>query len=78
MWINSEIASGWGALVYGMIKTWIGDFCWDSWTEERRLRGMAKLEGRLYGDFWQILEDIDEQVMKSVSAYDVQFGARPL
>lgn len=29
---------------------------------------MAKLEGRLYGDFWQILEDIDEQVMKSVSA----------
>ena len=51
-----------------MIKTWIGDFCWDSWTEERGLRGMAKLEGRLYGDFWQILEDIDEQVMKSVSA----------
>lgn len=29
---------------------------------------MAKLEGRLYGDFWQILEEIDQLVMKSVSA----------
>ncbi len=36
--------------------------------EKGELRSMAKLEGRLYGDFWHILEDINEQVMKSVSA----------
>ena len=29
---------------------------------------MAKLEGRLHGDFGQILEEIDQLVMKSVSA----------
>ena len=29
---------------------------------------MAKLESRLYGDFDQILKDIDQEVMQSVSA----------